>query len=772
MASFQRVIVSANPGTHMLYDSKAVGLPSLRATRSNPDCVVARAARNNGSEHPGMSFRDIYAILSILLHVSAADSECPALSEADEGWKRESGVGWLKRVKPQAASPKLPTLRFRGKIVLGFAVVLAISAASLGIAWLGFQRISDGVMSYRNSVAEADLARNIDRELISYQSLARYYVVTGKEDDAQAALTAEASLREAILQSMKGSTNPARTEQIVKLEREFRIFTKIFADILKVKRESALLTQNQLTRGGAMLRYKFDDLASNAAEAELPAVELGAKQVIAQYLSVVALANTFVINSDQAVASSALARLKFVENSLHAIASSDAKIVVAMQEIDGLLGEYRQTLGKLVDNAKSIDEFVTEMTESGAAIMQGSSAMKADLLSDQQRLESESDATVHETERMVAMLAAGGFIFGGLLALMLGKGISKPMTAMCKAMRELAGGNFDVVLPGLGRNDELGEMAGAVEEFKLQAIAKAERDAAAHEAQNRAASEARRAELIRFADNFEAAVGAIVSNVSASAVQLESAADTLTRTAEITEDLAGQVAGASEEASTNMQSVAAATEELSQSVDEIGRRVRESNRIAEGAVLQAQQTDARIGKLTRAAQQIGDVVKLITAIAEQTNLLALNATIEAARAGEAGRGFAVVASEVKSLASQTAKATDEISSHIAGMQDATRESVTAIKEIGHTIGQISKVASSIASAVEQQSSATQEIARSVQGVALGTQEVAGNITQVNRGATETGSASEEVLNSAKTLSSESARLRQELDRFMTTIRAA
>ncbi|MEA2837537.1 MAG: hypothetical protein QOD89_2087 [Bradyrhizobium sp.] len=683
-----------------------------------------------------------------------------------------SGVGLLKSVRSQAASPNLPTLRFRAKIVLGFAVVLAISTASLGIAWLGFQRISDGVMSYRHSVAEADLARNIDRELISYRSLARYYVVTGKEDDAKAALAAEASLRDAILQSMKVSSNPARIEQIVKLEREFRIFAKIFADILKIKRESALLTQNQLTRGGAMLRYKLDDLASNAAEAELPAVELGAKQVTSQYLSVVALANTFVINSDQTVAASALARLIVVGNSLRAISSTDEKIVAAIREISGMLDEYRQSLGKLVDNAKSIDELVAEMADAAAAITQGSGAMKADLLSDQQRLENESNATVHETERLVMLLAAGGFILGGLLALMLGKGISRPMIAMCKATRELAGGNFDVILPGLGRKDELGEMAGAVEAFKLQAIAKAERDAAAQEAQNRASSEARRAELIRFADNFETAVGVIVSNVSASAVQLESAAGTLTRTAEITEGLSGQVAGASEQASTNVQAVAAATEQLSQSVDEIGRRVRESNRIAEGAVLQALETDARIGKLTRAAKQIGDVVKLITAIAEQTNLLALNATIEAARAGEAGRGFAVVAAEVKSLANQTAKATGEISSHIAGMQDATQESVTAIKEIGQTIGQISKIASSIASAVQQQSSATQEIARSVQSVAHGTQEVAGNITKVNRGAIETGTASGEVLNSAQTLSTESTRLRQELDRFMTTIRAA
>ena len=103
--------------------------------------------------------------------------------------------------------------------------------------------------------------------------------------------------------------------------------------------------------------------------------------------------------------------------------------------------------------------------------------MKTDLVSDQQRLESESNATIDEIERLILMLAAGGFLLGAALALLLGKGISRPMTAMCKAMRELAGGNFDVVLPGLGRKDELGEMAGAVEEFKLQAIAKAERDA-------------------------------------------------------------------------------------------------------------------------------------------------------------------------------------------------------------------------------------------------------------------------------------------------------
>jgi methyl-accepting chemotaxis protein len=656
--------------------------------------------------------------------------------------------------------------------MLGFAAVLAISAVSLGIAYLGFGRVSDAVVSYRTSVSEADLARSIDRELISYRLLVKYYVATGKEDDAKAALSAEASLKAAIERAIAGTKKSARLEGLHKLAADFKSFAETFAEIVKVKGENALIVQNQLQTDGNMLKYKLDDVLSNASESEQQAIDAGTKRAAMQFQTASAAANTFVLNSDQTVAANALARLDFVDRGFDGIYSMDEKTVAGLKEARGFLQAYRKALQRLVENSKTIGDLVTEMSGSAGAIAQASSAMKADLVAEQQRLEAESDAMISATERLILVLAVGGTLLGGLLAVVLGRGISRPMTLMCQAMRELASGNFDVVLPGLGRKDELGEMAGAVEEFKLQAIAKAERDAAEQDTQNREAGAARRAELIRFADDFETAVGSIVSNVSASAVHLEQAAGTLTRTAETTQGLSGQVAGTSEEASSNIQSVASATEELSVSVEDIGKRVRESNRIAEAAVVQAQETDGRIGKLSRAAQQIGDVVKLITAIAEQTNLLALNATIEAARAGDAGRGFAVVAAEVKSLANQTAKATEEISNHISGMQDATQESVAAIKQIGATIGQISSIASAITTAVEQQGGATQEIARNVQSVAQGTREAAANILEVNRGATETGSASEEVLSSAKALSSESTRLRAELDRFMQNIRAA
>jgi methyl-accepting chemotaxis protein/CHASE3 domain sensor protein len=681
-------------------------------------------------------------------------------------------MGW-KRGRSNSASVAGIGLGFRSKIVLGFALVLAVSAVSMGLAYYGFEKVAHGVTAYRNSVAESDAARNIDRELIAFQAQARYFALSGKEQDATAALAAQDALKAAIAQSIQVTTDPSRIEQINALQNEFEPVVATFAKMVKAKGENATLADNRVIARGSMLRYKLDDVADAAGRAGMTEAQTAAKGMVTQLVATTALTNTFIAKPEQATANSAFARIRFLETGFSSIDAGNSEDVKRkLDEISELLKDYRDSFTQFVEKAKAIDDMVAELAVWSASIVHLSDAMKMDLLSDQRRLESESQTTLHDGKFYIALLLGGSLVIGGLLAWMLGNGISRPMLAMCAAMRRLAGGDFEVVLPGLGRKDEIGQMAAAVEEFKMQAVAKAEREAEEQARLDHAADQARRAELIRFADEFEAVVGGIVTSVSASSSQLETAAATLARTAETTQGLSSQVAGASEEASSNVQSVAAATEELSVSVDEIGRQAHESSRIAEGAVQQARETDARIARLSRAAQQIGDVVQLITAIAEQTNLLALNATIEAARAGDAGRGFAVVASEVKSLASQTAKATDDISAHIAAMQEATHESVAAIKEIGSTIGQISNIAGTIATAVHQQTSATQEIARSVQNVAEGTQGVAETITQVNRGATETGSASEEVLSSAHTLSAESARLREELDRFMASVRAA
>ena len=349
-----------------------------------------------------------------------------------------------------------------------------------------------------------------------------------------------------------------------------------------------------------------------------------------------------------------------------------------------------------------------------------------------------------------------------ILGLVIVRSITRPISGMTGAMSRLASGDAAAEIPGIGRDDEIGAMASAVQVFKDNML-RAE-SLAAEQRDEQTRKEKRQQAVETSIAGFEKSVGAVLGKLGSSSTHLSTTATAMTGTAEETTRKATAVAAASEEASTNVQTVASATEELSSSVAEIGRQVAESTRISGQAVTDASKTDEQMQNLAATAQKIGDVVKLINDIAGQTNLLALNATIEAARAGEAGKGFAVVASEVKSLATQTAKATDEISSKISEMQAATQESVSAIESIGGTISRINDIATSIASAVEEQGAATQEIARNVQQASAGTADVSSNIVSVTKAAGDTGAAATQVLGSSGELSKQSEKLRDALVR--------
>jgi methyl-accepting chemotaxis protein len=380
-------------------------------------------------------------------------------------------------------------------------------------------------------------------------------------------------------------------------------------------------------------------------------------------------------------------------------------------------------------------------------------------------------AAARGTQTRMLLTACAILAITVIAALLLGRGISRPIRMTINSADALVRGDTSSPVPGTQRRDEVGLLSSALEVLRghtnrMQLLAGEQDQLKA------AAAELSKAAMDKTASDFEVRVGKLVAQLASGAIEMEGTARALSTTARQTDDQASAVAAAAEEASAGVHTVAAAAEELTASILEISRQVAQSSKITGQAVAEAHRTDIIVRTLAENAQKIGDVLQLIAGVAAQTNLLALNATIEAARAGDAGRGFAVVASEVKSLATQTTKATGDIGAQITQIQSSTREAVEAIKVISATIDEVNLIAANIAAAVEEQGSATAEIARNVQQTAVSTQEVTTTIAGVSKAANNTGTAAGHVLSAASGLSQQAGQLSHEINQFVAEVRAA
>lgn len=357
------------------------------------------------------------------------------------------------------------------------------------------------------------------------------------------------------------------------------------------------------------------------------------------------------------------------------------------------------------------------------------------------------------------------------IAYIISRDITKPLSFLQDKMVRLAGGDLDIAITEANRRDEIGRMAQTVQVFKDNALAVRQLQGEQEELK-RTAERERKTALTKLADTFEQRVRGVVDVLSNAATDMQATARAMSASSDGTRERTQAVATSADQATSNVQTVAAAAEELSASIAEIGRQVTQSSTVSRQAAEEGQRTNETVSKLSGSAQKIGEVVALINDIASQTNLLALNATIEAARAGEAGKGFAVVASEVKALATQTAKATDDIRAQIAAIQGETSSAVTAIQSISKTILEVNQISSSIASAVEEQTAATKDITRNVQAAADGTQAVSRTISDISAAVDEVGATAMTVLSAADQLAEQASALRQEVDQFLVTVRAA
>lgn len=362
-------------------------------------------------------------------------------------------------------------------------------------------------------------------------------------------------------------------------------------------------------------------------------------------------------------------------------------------------------------------------------------------------------------------------MMGVLLAIMSYRLLTVPMRKVVQSVTRIQSGDYKSDVPYQDRADEMGILGRALSELRDNSAAAEVLRGEQEEMKIRAAEEQKIA-LNNMADTFESTVGGIVEAVATAAGQLQTAAHSLSVTAEETNAQATSVAAATIQTSTNVQTVAAATEELASSISEISRQVNESSDATRRAVEAVEKTSGAVADLSQVASSIGDVIDLIRGVAEQTNLLALNATIEAARAGEMGKGFAVVAGEVKILANQTAQATDQIGSRINDIRAATEHAINDINNIQEEMTHLETISGFISTAVVEQQAATQEISGNVHQASISVEDVSRNISGVTEASSSVGISSSQVLDAATMLSEQAGALREEVQKFIKTVRSS
>jgi HAMP domain-containing protein len=508
-------------------------------------------------------------------------------------------------VKRIVAAP-VAWLGFRAKIGLGFSALLSLAAILVAASYWGFQLISGVTEAYQSVVQQAEAARQIDRELGLYQPRAYLYALNERVEDLSSVLTVQEQLGAAIKRAELIMTGKTR-ETLSSLENKYETCAELFSEILAAR---AANNSTLVVRIRGVFDSASEKLAGMSRATARDDIVFKIDDLRGQLEGARALIDNYAFRPDEMLKKDIPSRIQAVRDALRVLADADSTLKESLSLVDGSMNGVILAFAELTKGSDAVQEKLEAFGQSIGDALDDAKEIKEGLFNNQSALSARVSSAARETKRSVLALGGTIVVLGMILALGLSVGISRPMVKLCVAMRQLAAGQGNVELPGLGRRDEVGQLPAAVEQFKILAAEKAKEEAAARDAQHSASSEQRRSDLIGFAERFLQSVGGIVNMVTLSSADLERAAISLTKTAETTQALSGRANNASEAASANVQSIASATEQLSMSFKGIERQIHESSCIAKEAVVEVEVADGKIITLSNAAFRIGEVLAL------------------------------------------------------------------------------------------------------------------------------------------------------------------
>ena len=667
----------------------------------------------------------------------------------------------------------LKNVKISAKVFGGFAIIIGLLLVIAFTAWNELSSANNTFTRYRSIALQSNQAGRVQANLLEARLAVKNFIIDGSKESIQTVKTRIGSTLALKEQFLGLVTSDEKTALIKKSGEELEQYSTSFDDVTSLQDTRNDLVLNTLDVVGPQMEKTLTEIMQSAYDDQDVSAAFHAGMVQRNLLLMRLYATKFLVTNEasafERVLKESVTMTKNYELML-ADLQDPARQKLAT-EIEALHATYEDAVRKVQQTIASRNSIITgTLDRVGPQVARDLEDLKLEIKQEQDTLGPQASAAMQSAVTFTIVISVVSIVVGALAAWLIGTGISRPIQNITAAMKTLADGNKSIEIPGQDHKDEIGDMAEAVQVFKANMIANDEM--AAREQEAAKAREERGRRIEQLTQEFDAGISELLNGLTSSATEMEATAGSMSQIANQTNERATAVASAAHQASANVQTVATAAEELSSSIAEIGRQVAHSSNTSKRAVDQVTATNDQVKSLAKTAQQIGEVINLISDIAEQTNLLALNATIEAARAGEAGKGFAVVASEVKNLATQTAKATEEISQQIGGVQTETDAAVSSMDAIGATINELNEVATAIAAAVDEQGAATGEIARNVEEAAMGTQEVTVNITEVMQAAGETGSAATQVTGVAGELNVQADRLRAQVEKFLTGVKAA